>query len=764
MSNRKAFKTLAAGVAAAGMLYAGMVVAATPKPEPRILNLRAFAKLYGYVKYFHPSDEASQIDWDVFSVYGAGRVKDAESQEDLETALKDLFLPLAPTIEIYAKGQEPGDPLVGLPDDTSDLKVVAWQHKGVGLRTDAPGLYASVRLNSKMTSPPPGHGFGTVTQSIDAAPYRGKDIKLRAFVRTHVEGPGNQGQVWLRVDREGGRMGFFDNMDDRPIRSPGWRVYEIQGHVAGDATGMSFGCFLRGSGSVWVDDFRLFARRNDAGWDRVEIENPGFEKAHGNGRPEGWFASSPGYTYRLDESSPHTGKMCMLIEYRPGEYTAELFDQHPEVGEVVRKKLCRGLFCQVPLALYREGGRTIGRREDYPFESLMSDLEARSAPEFGAEDEDVRLGAVVIAWNVFQHFYPYFDVVDVDWDKELTRALVSATEDENERDFYYTLSRLTAGLQDGHAQVAHRLQTGWAGPPFLVDWIEDHAIIVHSADTAKFRVGDIIEAVDGVPAGQALREAEEYVSGSPQWKRFKALQHFGFGDQGTAVRFTIQRDGLMLEVEAARETRDLTAPSARSPLEEIRPGVYYVNLSQADMDTIEKRMQDLALAKGIVFDLRGYPKGNHGVISHLLDRPDTSRAWMKIPKIIYPDQESLVGYVEHGWGLRPEKPRIEAKAVFLTDARAISYAESFMSFIEHYGLGEIVGQPTAGANGNINGFTLPGGYNVTWTGMRVVKHDGSQHHLIGILPTVPVKRTVAGVRDHRDECIERALALITGSR
>lgn len=85
-----------------------------------------------------------------------------------------------------------------------------------------------------------------------------------------------------------------------------------------------------------------------------------------------------------------------------------------------------------------------------------------------------------------------------------------------------------------------------------------------------------------------------------------------------------------------------------------------------------------------------------------------------------------------------------------------------MSFIEHYRLAEIVGQPTAGTNGNVNAFRLPGGFRITWTGMRVVKHDGSQHHLVGILPTIPMTRTIAGVRAGRDELLERALEVIAG--
>jgi C-terminal processing protease CtpA/Prc len=83
-----------------------------------------------------------------------------------------------------------------------------------------------------------------------------------------------------------------------------------------------------------------------------------------------------------------------------------------------------------------------------------------------------------------------------------------------------------------------------------------------------------------------------------------------------------------------------------------------------------------------------------------------------------------------------------------------------MGIIEHYQLAEIVGEPTAGTNGNVNYFTVPGNYQILWTGMKVLKQDGSQHHLIGIRPTVPVSRTLKGVTEGRDEFLEAAVELI----
>lgn len=45
--------------------------------------------------------------------------------------------------------------------------------------------------------------------------------------------------------------------------------------------------------------------------------------------------------------------------------------------------------------------------------------------------------------------------------------------------------------------------------------------------------------------------------------------------------------------------------------------------------------------------------------------------------------------------------------------------------------------------------------------MKVLKHDGSKHHGVGILPTVPISRTIRGVAEERDEQLERAIAAVS---
>lgn len=727
-----------------------LAVSALPPAEVQVENLRAFAVLYGYVRFFfHPSDEASRVDWEKLALLGVSRVREAETPKDLERALEALFGPLAPTMRVFAEGDEPKEPLDLWPDFREGLVVVAWQHKGVDLGN--PGIYQSIRTHRLGGAQ--GANFGTILQSAAAAPHRGKRVRLRAAVKAMVEGAGNQGQLWLRVDRANGRMGFFDNMSDRPVRTDTWRTFEIEGAIDEDAQQLVFGGFLQGSGSVWLDAFELQVREADGSYSTIPLENSGFEDGSDL---SGWLATSDRYLYRVEEAGCHEGRRCALIAFGSGSAPHLLFDAVPDVGEVAAGALSRGLRAQVPIALYGDAERTYGGRIDEAADELRRSLDSLEPSVL-----DQRLAGVVISWNVFQHFYPYFDVVNTDWRCVLGSSLQEALEARDETDFRRVLKRLTAALEDGHARVLHPEEAkGIAGLPIAVDWIEGRVVVTRS-EVSGIEPGDVVSGLDGEAASAILERMEALISGSPQWKRYRALVDFGRGPEGTEVAIGLVRDGEDVIRTLSRSRAEVLTESRPEAVSRLAEDILYVDLTRVSFEEVQPRIEELAAARGLVLDMRGYPKGGaERLLSHLSDEPLQSAKWM-VPRVLYPDHVEPVGYATSGrWYLAPQSPRFRGKAVFLTHAGAISYGESVMGIVEHYRLGEIVGRPTAGANGNVNPFNLPGGYRITWTGMRVVKHDDRQHHLIGILPTVPLERTLAAVREGRDEYLEKALAIL----
>jgi C-terminal processing protease CtpA/Prc len=731
-----------------------------------INNICAFTRLYGYVKYFYPGDEAAAMDWERFAIYGIKRVEKARDPGELKKILEELFLPIAPALVIHESLQKTEFSIAGItPPNPAGMKVVAWQHQGVGFG-NANSIYKSVRLNRKTVFSSE-NNIGNIFNQVDAAPYRGKKIKMKAAVRV-AEGIG---QLWIRVDRERQQIGFFDNMDDRPIKSDRWKYYEFIGTVDKDAQQVFFGCFLRGGGRLWADDFQMYARENEGSdqWKPVDIKNPGFEKDMEGEAPKEWSAGSvePGYIFQVTSGTAANGSKSVSIKSQAITITGPLpdFQPQPGIGEYIARELGPGLSCIMPIALYGTDEYTYPPSDQKDLEPLQTALKKEVPDQFSGDDRYVRLADIVIAWNIFQHFFPYFDVVKTNWKASLTEALNDSCRDKTKQDFLKTLEKFTAGLKDGHVRVTliGDESSGYTAP-IQWDWVENRLVItgIYESKPDNLYIGDVVTALDGVKAEEAYRNQARYISAATEgWKRYRTLKELLEGPKDSTIRLKIERNGKSHQVALTRSLTwiecDRASKKDRVQYKKIEEGILYLDLDRIPMDEINKLMPELEKARAIICDLRGYPNSNHGLINHLLKEKENSR-WLWVPQIIYPDYERVT-YRKTGWNEEPVKPTLTAKVVFITDGRAISYAESFLAYIEGFQLATIVGQPTAGTNGNVNLFTLPGGYRITWTGMRVLKHDGSPHHGVGIIPHVRVERTIQGVKAGRDEFLEKAIEI-----
>jgi C-terminal processing protease CtpA/Prc len=683
-------------------------------------------------------------------------------------------------------------------------------------------------------------GFGNLMQICDASGVRGRRVRFRAAVRAEVMGFTNQAQLWLRVDRRGQRMGFFDNMDDRPIVSSRWNYYDIIGDIDEDAETINLGLMLIGNGKVWLDDVsfeivgeaerpvvelarpltarglgnlvaftrllgyvRHFHPSDEAArtdWEAFAIEGMrSVEKAdnatelavkleslfhaiaptvrvYATGQAPAIAAPSPPpnaagslEVVRWTHVGFGAGNMPGLYRSQRSRYDApggRFPDQFAGFQEPYQADLGGGVSCSVLLALFADTNGTWPRSEPVKQEPPVP---RPTRANYSAKDRATRLAAVALAWNVFQHFYPYFDVIKTDWPGALTAALRSAATDQDERAFAITLRHLIAALHDGHGRVNEAgSATATFTPAIAWDWIEDQLVVTRVKDQAQgLAPGDAVVAINGRPAAQVLADTESLISGAtPQWIRYRALQQLSLGNKDEPLALDVERltsPGKQIQIALKHDAPLGTIREPRpAKIAELEPGIFYVNLDQINDSDFSGALARLADATGIVFDMRGYPGNLHDAMaffSHLSEQPMTSAQW-HVPIVSRPDRKDVQFSHSGDWQITPQAPYLKAKKAFITDGRAISYAESCMGIVEYYKLGEIVGGPTAGTNGNVNSFRLPGGYTISWTGMKVLKQDGSQHHGVGILPTVPVSRTRAGVAAGRDELLERAVQTV----
>jgi C-terminal processing protease CtpA/Prc len=429
-----------------------------------------------------------------------------------------------------------------------------------------------------------------------------------------------------------------------------------------------------------------------------------------------------------------------------------------EPGHIFSADLGAGIAAHVPLRLYADAAGTL------PHGPLLAP--ERKGAEPSAKDRATRLAAVAVGWNVLQHFYPYFDVVDTDWPRALTAALSSAATDAGEAEFLRTLERLMAALHDGHGWVGRQpegkaVQTP-AQLPLVWALVEGKLTITHvnaEAAAAGLAAGNVVLEIDGRAVEVALAEERLLLSGAtPQFVRHRLARRLLRGEPDSPVRLKVQvAGGTQRTVELRRKPGSVDEPRP-AKVAALEPGILYFDINRAEAADFAAALPRLAGAKAVIFDLRGYPR-THEYLSHLSAETLRSAHW-QIPVVTKPDRLGSAEYAIGGrWTLPPQSPRLEGRVIFLIDGRAISYAESVMGIVEAYKLADIVGEATAGTNGNVVITPLPGDFTLYWTGMRVLKHDGSRHHGVGIAPTHPVQRTIAGVAAGRDEILEKGLEL-----
>ncbi len=667
-------------------------------------------------------------------------------------------------------------------------------------------------------SNPDANSFGSLSQTIRANNYAGRTAVFRMAMR--VDGNATRARLWIRVDRADGTMAGIINSAD--VTSSQWRYVIATLPVAADGANIYFGILNWGSGQVWVDDgsfqtasFDTPAPLPDTGlanltafgkmlgyvrhfhpsdqveqvdWD--EFAAYGVRTIENAGTPEDLAA---GLQALFDPIAPTvrifvTGSRPILpAELQPAN-TAGLqlvrwnnFGVFLGSGSNIYKSarerapagappegfidprqpyeaaIGRGLSVMVPLTLYQDSGGTMPRRP----------TPAPHCCAYGTEDRATRLGGVLNAWNVAQHFYPYFDVVNTDWPAALVTALKSAATDSSTEAYFATLRRLWAALHDGHGFVSGPLS--YTMVPLVWDWAEDQLVVtvVKNGQAQGVVVGDRVVKINDRPVEDILAAEEELISGAtPQWIRYRALSLIA---QCRDASRTMQLEIEPYASPGTRRTVQFTCGSDGSWMEprpkvvqQLEPGIMYVDINSLTQAAWTAAIPDVTSAKGVVFDLRGYPQIT-SYLQYFANDTLNSAQW-HIPIPSKPDRVDFAFHQDSSWVLPPLQPSISGRRVFLTDGRAISYAESEMGIVENYKIAEIVGSTTAGTNGNINYVYLPGGYSLGFTGMRVLKHDGSQHHGVGIHATIPVSRTRKAIAEGRDELLVRGVEVVKGAQ
>ena len=664
------------------------------------------------------------------------------------------------------------------------------------------------------------HAGGDLTRSIDATPYRGGIVLLQAAAR----GPANTGStaaLWLRAD---GMLGQMYPAVSTSVRSPQWKIFHLVLSVPADAQRIVLGLTQTGPGKSGLDSVSLeTVDPAKVGWEAPHALTPrglanlrAFARLFGYVRffhpsdqsaAANWNAVAILGVQRV-EGAPDTRTLVSALRdiFMPLAPTLRIF----ATGGPVPAALPVIEPCATTIGWVHHGvhvGADYPGAEGYyrservavtsprPDEAFAADLGAgvsilmpttlcKDAEgklphgsagairpdkpvwfEPSGNDRATRLAGIVLSWTVFQHFYPYFVEEPVDWDRVLSQSLAEAAADSGETAFAATLEREVAALRDGHGYVTFTRQKILM-LPLVWKSIEDRVVVTRAAPGAgSLQPGDVIDRIDGRPMTAVMAEMYPRIAAAtPHAKTSKLLW---------ALLRRTSRAPVMIEAHRAHGERvtasvvpggavDDIDNDTLKPVSELRPGLWYVDLRRVQQSDFAAAVGQLVQAKRIIFDDRGYPTPFAvQAMAHLFDKPIPS-VRMEVPVTTLPDRK-VADFAQTGGTFSPLAPAFGGKFVFMTDAQAISYGEMLMDMVEDNHLGTIVGSTTAGTDGTIDMIALPGGYSISFTGTHVLKADGSRFHGVGVVPTVPVRPTIDGVRAGRDEVLEKAIAVATAA-
>lgn len=401
---------------------------------------------------------------------------------------------------------------------------------------------------------------------------------------------------------------------------------------------------------------------------------------------------------------------------------------------------------------------------------FRSDRAYREMKELSLEYRQL---AVIRAWNVIHFFYPYLHLIG-DWDAVLPEFLGRMEGTKTFRDYALTLTEMMARVADGHTWLWGHPDVeqpfGDAGLPILLRWTEGAVVVWRMSDEVRqagIEVGDALLEVDGETVAARTERIGRYMTASTRPALLNRIAtRLLLGAAGSTAKLKVQKlDGSVKEARLVRDPEKKLPPEEKGDVVRILPGnlgyVNLIHLTRADVDGMFDTLKD---TRAIIFDMRGYPQGTAWLIA---PRINTRNA--KIGAQFRRSQVSAFSFEEAEAGFHfsqpiPDLPEGEAKytnpTVMLIDDRAISQSEHSGLFYEAANDTKLIGTATAGANGDVTRFSVPGGIWVGFSGHDVRHADGRQLQRVGLIPDIEVAPTRAGLKAGRDEVLERAVAYL----
>lgn len=389
-------------------------------------------------------------------------------------------------------------------------------------------------------------------------------------------------------------------------------------------------------------------------------------------------------------------------------------------------------------------------------------------------DQGFRLLSLYRFWNIIQYFSPYKNLTDKDWNIVLKEYIPKFLNVKNELEYELIALQLIGETNDTHAglipignKFAETLGKNFA--PFRVRFIENKLVVTEFLNpeiqkNVEIKVGDVITHIAANPIEKIVDSVGKYYPASNDASKlmYIALNILRSHHSLLDIQYISnnQNKKVLLKLYPA-DSLNLFKKSNEKSYKKLDENIGYVTLAGIKNEDIPVIKKNFEGTKGIIIDIR---KGVSQYVPYMLGSffvsKSTEFAKLAIGNIDNPGEFQFIPASP----LIPFGEMYKEKLVVIVNEFTQSQGEFTTMAFRSGNNTVIIGSTTAGTDGGARPVFLPGNLKTLVTGYGVFYPDGKQTQRVGIVPDIIIAPTIEGIKNEKDEVLEKAIEIINNKK
>ncbi|MFL9845507.1 S41 family peptidase [Flavobacterium rhizosphaerae] len=394
-------------------------------------------------------------------------------------------------------------------------------------------------------------------------------------------------------------------------------------------------------------------------------------------------------------------------------------------------------------------------------------------------ETNIRLLGLARYWNIINYFYIYKNDVDENWDEVLLSHINDFKEAKDVKSYQISVQKLSSKLYDCHSMVySQYLDSKFFGrfvPNFRMKRIEDTFIVTEIRttmyDDSQIKVGDVLLKIDGEPVLKRYNYFRTMMRGANPPSEQRIICPYVLSSTNDNMKLLLLREGKKLQVNVSlndysklskAEKKHKNAEMEKVVERKLPQGTSYLDLTYISRSNFDENMEAVKNADNLILDLRNQFDARILTDLAAFILPETSAFFSSSyadanrPGLLHIVDGYTVGNDNAGY--------FKGNVYLLVDEHIQSASEFLVMALQASPKTKVIGSQTAGSDGNVVEFRFPGNIKTVFTGIGIYYPDLTATQRHGIKIDYQVDQTIKGIRNGKDEALEKCLSIINTNK